>query len=198
MEAKYHLQGNLQTMIADLESTIEQLTKGIATKKAEVADMQTEMKRASEDREAENADFQQTVLDQRITQQILQKAYDRMAAVYALLQRRARKVSLAELEQPGAPQMQLSGTDTEPGSAPARFNEYEKNAGGKKVLTMIEAVIADSKKTEADAIAAEQDSQTAYMNFMKDSNKSITEYTLAITNMTEALAKAKEELVRAQ
>merc|ERR1719161_2614777 len=67
MEEKYHLQGNLMTNIADLESTIEQLTKDIETNKTEIADMQTEMKRGSEDREAANADFQQSVMDQRVT-----------------------------------------------------------------------------------------------------------------------------------
>merc|ERR1719160_1290061 len=91
-------------------------------------------------------------------------------------------------EQPGAPQMQLSGTDTEPGSAPARFKKMEKNSGGKKVLKMIQDVIDDSKKMEADAIAAEQDASQAYQDFMKDSNESIIKYTKAISNMSEELA----------
>merc|ERR1719482_730052 len=59
---------------------------------------------------------------------------------------------------------------------------------------MIEGVINDSKVLEADAIAAEQDSQTAYENFMKESNDSITKLTEAINNMSEAKAKAEEEL----
>merc|ERR1719163_2261325 len=42
---------------------------------------------------------------------------------------------------------------------------------------MISSIIADSQKLEAEAIAAEQDSQTAYDNFMSESK-----------------AKAKEEL----
>merc|ERR1719265_2671567 len=105
-----------------------------------------------------------------------------MKAVYAFVQK-------------GAPHIQTSATDTDPGNGPARFGKMEQNAGGKKVIAMIEEVIAESKKTEAEAIASEQDSQQAYENFMKDSNNSIEEYTKAITNMSSDLAKAKEELV---
>merc|ERR1719146_283450 len=65
------------------------------------------MKRASEDREAENADFQQAAMDQRITQQILQKAINRMSQVYAFLQQMEM-----ESQEPGAPQMKLSATHT--------------------------------------------------------------------------------------
>merc|ERR1719158_387614 len=152
------------------------------TKKVEISDMQTQMKRASEDREAENADYQQAVSDQRITQMILDKALQRMKQVYAMMQ------------QPGAPHIQTSGTDTDPGSGPARFKKYEKNAGGSKVVAMIEGIINDSKQLEAEAIAAEQDSQTAYENYMKESNDSITALSEAIANLSAAKAAAEESL----
>merc|ERR1719310_1618701 len=131
MEAKYDLQANLMAKIEDLNTTIATLTKDIEMKTDEIAEMQTQMKRASEDREGSNADYQQTVMDQRITQTILQKALDRMKMVYALMQQKAGA------KQPGAPHIQTSGTDTEPGSGPARFTKYEKNAGGKRVVAMI-------------------------------------------------------------
>merc|ERR1719453_2695674 len=111
------------------------------------------MKRAGETREAENGDFQQTMMDQRLTQQILEKALARMKEVYAFL------------EAPGAPHTQTSATATDPGNGPARFTKYEENAGGSKVVSMIEEVIADSEKTEDDAMAAEGDSQAAYEQF---------------------------------
>merc|ERR1719265_807590 len=163
MEATYDKQAALMQKIADLESTIEQLTKDIEAKTQQIADMQTEMKRASEDREAENADFQQTAMDQRMTQMILTKALDRMKQVYALLQQRARAHlhAVHQHEAPGAPHIQTSATDTDPGNGPARFTKYEKNAGGGKVMAAIEGIINDSKALEADAIAAEQDGQTA-------------------------------------
>merc|ERR1719473_1514168 len=196
MEAAYDKQAALMQKIADLESSIESMKKDIEAKTSEIAEMQTQMKRASEDREAENADFQQVATDQRLTQMILTKALDRMKQVYALLQQRARAHlrALHQHQAPGAPHIETSATDTDPGSGPARFTKYEKNAGGGKVVAMIEGVINDSKALEAEAIAGEQDAQTAYENFMKESNDSITKLTEAINNMSEAKAKAEEEL----
>merc|ERR1719243_201082 len=121
---------------------------------------------------------------------ILTKALDRMKQVYALLQQRGM--------QPGAPHIQTSGTHTDPGNGPAKFKKYDQNAGGGKVVKMLEEVLADTKKTEDQAIASEQDSQSAYENFMKDSNKSITKTTQAISDMTGARATAKEDLSMAK
>merc|ERR1719408_823411 len=115
---------------------------------------------------------------------ILTKALDRMKQVYALLQQR----------QPGAPHIQTSGTHTDPGNGPAKFKKYDKNAGGGRVVAMLEEVLADTKKTEDQAMASEQDEQSAYENFMKDSNKSIKKTTQAISDMTGTKASAKEDL----
>merc|ERR1719213_1137189 len=51
---------------------------------------------------------------------------------------------------------------------------------------------------EDEAIASEQDSQTAYDNFMQESNKSITKHSQAIANMSEERAKAKSSLSMAK
>lgn len=149
---------------------------------AAVAEMQEQMKRASENREAENADNQQTLSDQRMTQMILNKALDRMKQVYAFLQS----------QQPGAPHIQTSGTHTDPGNGPARFTKYETNVGGGRVVSMLETIIGDSRTMENDAIQAEQDAQVAYESMMQDSNKAITQYTKKIVNMKGARANAQE------
>merc|ERR1719456_1239082 len=153
-----------------------------------VAEMMEQMKRASETREAENADFQTTVSDHRVMSMILTKALDRMKQVYALLQQ----------QKPGAPHIQTSGTHTDPGNGPAKFKKYDQNAGGGRVVKMLEEVLADTKKTEDQAIASEQDSQSAYENFMKDSNKGITKEQQSQADMTGARASAKEELSMAE
>merc|ERR1719456_398267 len=179
---KYRDKDDLETKIADLTSTIDQFTADIKTLKADIATMKTEMKRASEDREAENADFQQAVMDQRITQQILKKAIDRMSQVYALL-------------QAGPAHFQSSATDTDPGSGPARFAKKEKHGGGSKVIALLTSCMNDSKKTEDENIVAEQDAQVAYESFMKDSNDSVAQKMEEIVNKTEKLARAQEEIV---
>merc|ERR1719161_3484440 len=133
---KYRDKDDLETKIADLTETIKGLTTDIETLKGDIATMKTEMTRASEDREAENADFQQAVMDQRITQQILEKAIQRMSEVYAFLQRA------------GPAHFQSSATDTDPGSGPARFAKKEKHGGGSKVIAMLTECMNDSKATE--------------------------------------------------
>merc|ERR550537_2084542 len=112
-----------------------------------------------------------------------------MKQVYALMQERA----------PGAPHTQTSATHTDPGNGPAKFaNNAEKNANGGRVVAMLEEVLADTRKTEDQAMASEADSQSAYENFMKDSNKMLTKTAQAISNMSGARASAKEELTMAK
>ena len=113
-----------------------------------------------------------------------------MKQVYALLQQQGVK--------PGAPHIQTSGTHTDPGNGPAKFSKSGKNAGGGRVVAMLEEVLADTRKTEDQAMASEGDSQGAYENFMKDSNKSILKTTQSISDMTGARATAKEELSMAK
>jgi len=182
---------SLQMKISDLEKSIETFRTDIESTKASIAEAQTQMRKASEIREGENADYQQTVTDHRLTQMILDKALVRMQQVYAFLENRAD-------QQPGAPHIQTSGNHTDPGNGPARFTKYEKNAGGSRVVQMIKTIIADSKKTEDEAIASEGDAQAAYESFMKDSNKEIKASLSKINNLSAALSSAKESLSLAE
>jgi len=182
-DAAYDKKDSLSTRIADLTKSVEQLTKDITASKAAVSEMMNQMKRASETREGENAEFQVTVNDHRVMSMILTKALDRMKEVYALMQQRA----------PGAPHTQTSATNTDPGNGPAKFKKMDKNAGGGRVVSMLEEILADTKKTEDQSMASETDSQSAYENFMKDSNKSILKTTQSISDMSGARAAAKEE-----
>merc|ERR1719454_1107014 len=69
-ERKEREKSDLIAKIEDIEMTIKQLTDAIAALKAEVAEMQVQMKRAGEDREKENKEFQMTIADQRATQKL--------------------------------------------------------------------------------------------------------------------------------
>merc|ERR1712137_1189672 len=70
-EKKEREKADLTAKIEDLELTIKQLTEAIDALKAEIAEMQVQLKRAGEDREKENKEFQTTVADQRETQKLL-------------------------------------------------------------------------------------------------------------------------------
>jgi len=184
--AAYAKKESLETKIADLEKSIETMTSEIDASTKAISETQESMKRASEIREGEDADYQQTVQDQRLTQMILKKALARMKEVY-LLQRK-----------PGAPHIQTSGTHTDPGNGPARFDKYEKNAGGAKIVSMLEEIIADSVKAEDDAMAAEEDAQTAYEQMMKQSNDMIIAASKKISDLKGARATATGDLTMAK
>merc|ERR1719473_758852 len=73
-EMKNRDKDDLTAKIEDLTMTIETLTSELETLKSEIAEMQVQLKRAGEDREKENKEFQTTVADQRATQKLLQQA----------------------------------------------------------------------------------------------------------------------------
>merc|ERR1740121_344202 len=134
------------------------------------------MKRASENREAANADYQETITDQRLTQAILNKALERMQLVYteAVYDKYGKRTQFTQEGEepalPGAAHIATSGNHTDPGNGPARFTKYEEHAGGDRVVAMLKEIITDSRKMEDEAIDAEEDAQTAYEDFMKESN----------------------------
>merc|ERR1719188_109415 len=64
-ERKEREKSDLVAKIADLELKIKQLTEAIDALKGEIKEMQVQLKRAGEDREKQNKEFQTTVADQR-------------------------------------------------------------------------------------------------------------------------------------
>merc|ERR1719183_1471621 len=122
-----------------------------------------------------------------------------MMATYQADKASIAKLTATLLQNQAAPHTQTSATHTDPGNGPAAFaNNAEQNSGGDRVIAMLTEVNADSKKTEQETIASEEDSQTAYENFMKDSNKSIQHNLESITNMEESKAKANDSLIQAK
>merc|ERR1712224_1016020 len=180
-EKKDRQKQDLSAKIDDLEQTIKDLTKAIDQLKAEVAEMQVQLKRAGEDREKENKEFQMTVADQRATQKLLTAALNILKGFYA----KKAAAALVQTEQPAGP------------PPPAGFEAYKKNAAAGGVMGMIQQIINDAKAMEAEAIRSEEDAQKAYEDFVKDTNGSIEEKSKDIVNKSDAKAKAEGELVQA-
>jgi len=147
--------------------------------KAEIAEMQVQMKRAGEDREKQNHEFQMTVSDQRATQQLLKKALDFLNDFYA------KKASFAQQEPAGPP-------------PPAGFKEYKKNAQSGGVMQLIQQIIVDAKAMEAEAIRSESDAQKAYEDFVKGTNGSVEANSKDIINKSEEKAKKEGDLIEAK
>mmetsp|Transcript_4731 Transcript_4731/g.10051 ORF Transcript_4731/g.10051 Transcript_4731/m.10051 type:complete len:726 (+) Transcript_4731:2114-4291(+) len=177
--------------ISDLQLSIEEFSKEIQAATKEIAETKVQIKKAGMNREAENADFQATINDQRETQDLLHKVMTRLAVVYG-------KTQEERLAATGASSL----AQQEPGAAapppPPGFEKKQKNKGSTGVLSMIEGLIDDSKKVEADAVAAEREAQSDYESFVSDSNDSISRQQNSITNKSEAKARAEEELSQAK
>merc|ERR1719408_213618 len=169
----------LSARIATPTAEIEELTKAIAALEAEVAEMQVQLKRAGEDRELENQDFQGVVSDQREAQKLLEAALAKLKGFYD----KAFMQTTSVAAQPAGP------------PPPPGFKKYEKSSGAGGVMGMLEQIISEAKTMEADAIKAETDAQKAYESFVKDTNASIEEKTRDITNKSEEKATAEADKV---
>merc|ERR1712072_1181575 len=181
-EKKERAKQDLTAKIEDLEMTIKQLTEAIDNLKAEVAEMQLQLKRAGEDREKENKEFQMTVADQRATQKLLTAALNILKGFYE----KKAKAALLQTGQPAGP------------PPPPGFEAYKKNAAAPGVMGMIQQIINDAKAMEAETIRSEEDAQKAYEDFVKDTNASIEAKSKDIVNKSESKAKAEADLVEAQ
>ena len=112
-------------------------------------------------------------MDQRAAINILNKALARMKMFY--------ESSL--IQQPG-----MAST-----AEPAKGKAYEKSAGAGGVLTLLQMVIKEAEAEEVQLDADEQEAQTAYGTFVKDTSASIEADRKAIEEKNDALATTETE-----
>jgi len=175
---------DLGAKIEDLAMAIDMLAKEIEVLKADIAELGVQLKRAGEDREKQNKEFQVTVADQRATAKLLAAALNILKGFYdkaALLQKSAQHGKQATEQAP-----------------PPGFKSYEKNAASGGVMGMMQSIIDESKAMEAEAIRGEEDAQKAYEEFVTDTNMSIEEKSKDSVNKSEQKAKAESDKVEAE
>jgi len=180
-EKKEREKADLIAKIEELEMQIKTLTEALDTLKAEIAEMQTQLKRAGEDREKQNQEFQMTVADQRETQKLLQAALNILKEFYA----KKEGAAFVQKQEPAGP------------PPPPGFEAYKKNEAAPGVMGMIQQIINDAQSMEQETIRSEEDAQKAYEDFVKDTNASIEAKSKEIVNKTEEKAKAEGDLVQA-
>merc|ERR1711974_152475 len=105
------------------------LTEAITKLKSEIAEMQLQMKRAGEDREKQNKEFQTTVADQRETQKLLTAALAILGEFYG----KAGAAMVQKKQEPVGP------------PPPAGFEAYKKSAASGGVMSMLQQIISDAK-----------------------------------------------------
>merc|ERR1719434_23740 len=131
--------------------------RSIAEDKAEILELRTQLKKASEAKEKENKDFQETVADQRATQKLLTAALGVLKSFY-------EKTAFMQRSRGGQP----AGPPPPPG-----FKKYENNAASGGVMGMLQGIMDDAKALEDEATRAETEQQQAYESFVKTTNKAV-------------------------
>jgi len=171
---KEDFKADLEAKIAELESSIKALEEGIAESKRQIAVLQLELQRATEDRKTENLEFQKTVADQTVTIEVLKKALDKLATFYDLLQK--GKTGSASRQAPPMPQ-----------------KEYEPNKGAQGVMEMIEKLIHESAGLRAESQKSEGSAQAAYEQLIADTNSNVAALMKEIVEKSEAKQQAKKD-----
>merc|ERR1719473_1245898 len=157
----------------ELENAIEKL-------KGEIVAMEQSLKKAGEDRKAENLVFKQAVADQRITAQILKKALARLEMQYG-----------AKLVQVGT----HKGVAPPP-PKPGAYQSKGLEAGGP--MGLLTEIIKNAEQEESKLIADEQDAQTSYGNFAHDATDTIEADRAAVLEKTELQSKTEGALSETQ
>jgi len=172
---KVREKADAEAKLEDSRMTIDELTKAIDELKLTISDAKTQFKRAGEDRETENHQFQITVADQRATQKLLIGALKALKSFYSasLLQKDAHQSLVASHQTP-----------------PAGFKK-QSNKGG--IVGVVQAVIDDAVKLEAEAIRDEEEAQKAHEDFVKDTNENFVTWDKQLINLTEERAKTVVE-----
>ena len=172
---------DLEAKIGTLESTIKTLGEEIKAAHAAIDQAQVDLQRASEDRKAENMDFQKVVADQTVTREVLLKAIDKLASFYdkAALLQKSKKGKHAQ-------------------APPVVQAEYKPSGGAGGIMSMLEKLIEETKTITAESKKAESDAQKAYETLIADTNGAVKDLMNEITAKEEATSQAKKDLVQAE
>jgi len=181
-EKKEREKTDLVEKIETLEMDIKALAEAIESLKAQIAEMQVQLKRAGEDREKENKEFQMTVADQRETQKLLTAALNVLSEFYG----KKSKAAFVQKQEPAGP------------PPPPGFETYKKSAASGGVMSMIQQIINDAKAMETETIRSEEDAQKAYEDFVKETNASVEAKSKEIVDKSEIKAKKETDLVEAK
>jgi len=168
--------------IEDSEVTIQTLTEEIQALTTEIEETTLQSKRLGEDREKENAEFQQVVTDQRETLEILQSAYSRLNQFYS------KKAMLLQLKS-------RSGGKQPAGYEGPTMDKLKPNSGASSVLGLLQNVINDAKRVQEEAVRDEADSQKAYEETLKGMNASIDAAKESIEQKEKTKADEEEALL---
>ncbi|CAE7263289.1 unnamed protein product [Symbiodinium pilosum] len=183
-EEKQGVKTRAEDKITALKKKVSECEAQIASLNAEIAEMQKQVQIAGQSRQKENVKFQTEADDQRQTQVVLKKAVKFLEDFY----RSSERASLAQITAHRADEVQPEDV-----GGPEGFQDYKKNAGGAGAMGLIETIIADSAKLEAEAVQAEQEAQSAYESFVAETAENIKAKTAEIDSKTKEKVRGKPD-----
>jgi chromosome segregation ATPase len=185
----------LETKISNLETTIENAKEGI-TKLAEeiealddgVKALDKQVESATEQRHAENKDYQELMASDSAAKELLEFAKNRLNKFYNPKLYKAPE---------GASLMQISShvqkdAPPPPPEAPGAFKKKGEESSG--VIAMIDVLIKDLDRELTEAEVVEKDAQGDYEAMMSDSSEKRAADTKALTEKIATKANLKSDL----
>jgi len=203
---------SLVAKVDEIKASVSQSKTSIKEIEGQNAEMQVQLKRAGEDREKQNLEFQSTLADQRVTKKLLTQAlavlkgfYEKKAASFIQMSITTKRVH-AHVQQTQGPILE-EPEETDPikklesmkGAPPPvegpAFGSYQKSGGATGVLGMLQQIIHDTEMMEQEISMAEQDSQKTYEAMVKETNRSMTANQKALTNEKQSISRSEQELL---
>jgi len=166
-----NLKAELDAKVEDLKSTTSRLSDEVAQAQASIDELQTSLQRASENRQKENRDFQTTISDQKITQNVLKRALDKLGTYYD-----SQSFAQTHKQTPPAPQI-----------------EYKPHAAAEGVMQLLEKLIHEAHGLEMECVKGESDAQGQYETLVADTNASVEKLQVEVVTKTENRAEAQQK-----
>jgi len=159
METKEDLDEKHRSLVNEIET----LSREITQLQQEDSEMQVALKEAGEQRKAQNGVYQTSVMDQRATTNILNKALARLKAFYMT----------KSMLQVGDDGDNTPGRAIAPPPPKATTKGYQKSGGAGAVVQLLMKVIENSEVEEKQLDMDEQNSQRLYAEYVQATTASI-------------------------
>merc|ERR1719203_178295 len=166
-----------------LVNMLESLDREISELKSEERDMKISLKDAGEHRKAQNEFYQASVMDQRATTNILNKALARLKQFYA--------TKFVQVHAHRGEQQRQPGRAVAP--PPPKPRDYSKSGGAGGVIQLLMKIIANSEVAEQELNMGEQRSQALYADFVKATTTTIEADRAAISEKSTRISELKSE-----
>lgn len=166
----------LEAAIDELNDKHKRLTTEVSELKSEIAQLEVDLQRASENRKAENMLFQKNSADAVRTQEALAKAYAKLESFYS-----EKHVFLQTHKGPDADEYFNSGAPD--------AGTYQENSKSTGVMGMMKKMQGEAKIMEDEAVHDESEAQSAYESMIAETNSCVKEKSRLITDKTEEIAQ---------